>query len=154
MPTRTKNSSQHVLTKPFPSLRGHKIYINLCWTNPSLDCEGTKLCKTNPSHETRERKMHLKLCGRKPSRYLQGHKMYLNVCWSNQSHENEEHKMYHSLRWQNPPMTARTQNASQLELSMPEGNKECLNMCWHKLHVYLWFQNHSHTSEVTKSNSH
>ena len=38
----TKKKSQLVLTKPFPCQRGHEMYVNIYWLNPSHTCENKK----------------------------------------------------------------------------------------------------------------
>ena len=53
MPARTEFPSQHVLTKPLLYQRGHKMYLNRCWPNPSNaneDSRCTLLCydQTHP----------------------------------------------------------------------------------------------------------
>ena len=35
IPARTQYASKHVLIKPIPCQRGHKIYLNMCWPNNS-----------------------------------------------------------------------------------------------------------------------
>ena len=42
MPERTQNLSQLVFTKPIPRQQWHKMYLYLCWANPSNSSEDTK----------------------------------------------------------------------------------------------------------------
>ena len=46
MPVRTQHVFQDVLTKPIPCQSGHKIYLNMSWSNPSHAREDTKQLST------------------------------------------------------------------------------------------------------------
>ena len=46
MPARTQNSSQHVLTKPIPCHRGHKMHLNMYCPNPYHAREDSKCIST------------------------------------------------------------------------------------------------------------
>ena len=46
MPARTQNASKHVLTKPIPCQREHKINLNMCWPNSSHASEAPNYIST------------------------------------------------------------------------------------------------------------
>ena len=172
MPARTQNASQHVLTKPLPWERGHKMYLNLSWPNPSYASEDTKCIstcvdQTLPMSARTQNVSQLVLtkhfsCQQRNKMYLnfwwpnpslaartqnstqhvltkplpceRGHKMYLNLSWPNPSYAREDTKCISTCVDQTLPMSARTQNVSQLVLtkhfSCQQRNKTYLNFCW------------------------
>ena len=122
MPARTQNSSQHVLTKPIPCHRGHKMNLNWCWPNVTDVSEGKRkllqlvLTKTNP--------------------WKRGHKTYLNMSWPNTSPASEDTKCFPTSVDQTPHMTERIQSVIQHVLAKPlpsqRGQNMQLNMCWQR----------------------
>ena len=140
MPSRTQNISQIVLTKPIPCQQGHKMYLNLCWTNHPHVSENRKYISTCVDQTYPMPAQHL--CWTKCQ---WRHKMYLNLCWPNNSDASEDTKCNSTCVNQTPSIPARTQNVSQLVLTKhfpcQRGHKMHLNMCRPIL---------SHASEDTK----
>ena len=150
----TQNTSQHMLTKPLPWQRGHKMYINFCRPNLSHANDGTNcssLCVEQTHHTPNT--------------------SHLNMCWPNP---------YMPRRTQDAsqfvdkthPMPARIQNVCQLVLIKPilcqEILKMLLNMCWpnpsyasvkikfiltrveDKMHLNMCWPNSTNAIHVTK----
>ena len=84
MPARTKNSSQHVLNNSLICQRGHKLNLNMCWTNPANTNKGTKCISPwfdkNPQMPARTQNSSQHVLN-KTLKCQRGHKMYLNLCW-------------------------------------------------------------------------
>ena len=99
MPSRAKCASQIVMIKHIPWQQGHKMYLNLCWPNPSQHVL-TKLIQ----------------CKR-------GHKMHLNVYWPISSNTSEGKKCISPCVDQTLPMLARKQNTYQHVLTK---SSQCL----------------------------
>ena len=140
MPLRTKNVSEHVLKKSIPCQRGHKICLNLCGPNLSLAWEDTEYISTcvDQTNLTTARTQNVsQVVLTKHHSCQPGPKMHLNLCWPDASHASEDPKCISTCVDQTPPMTARTQNASQhvltKRLPCQRGNKTYLNMCWPNL---------------------
>ena len=88
MPAKTQIVSQYELNKPLLWQRGNKMHLNLCWTNPSIDCN---------RHNW--------------------HKSYRNLCWTNHPHVSEDTKCISTCVDKTQHMPARIQNASHLVLT-------------------------------------
>ena len=171
MPTRTQNASQLVLTKPIPCQRGHKMHLNMCrpcqpgnkmnlnmcWPNADMPARTqniSQLVLTKPTPCKGGHKMYLKRARKqsvsqpvltKPFLFQRRHKIYLNLCWPNPSHTREDTKYISTCVYQNHPMSARTQNSSQLVLTKPLTCQQ-----WVKMYNNLRWPNPSLAIENTK----
>ena len=113
------NAWQHVLTKPLPCQRGHKMHLKICSTNPSHASEDTKgiskcVDQTHPCQ--REKGMHLYALT-KPSHSSKDIKMNFNSCLPNPAHESKATNCLSIYGYQTYPNAARTQNVSQIVLT-------------------------------------
>ena len=115
-----QNVSQYVLTKII-CLRGHIIYLNLCWPNPSHISEDTKC---------------ISICTKLlPSQ--RGHKMYLKMCWPNASCACADTSCIPTCVEETQPMRAETQNATQSVLAKPSHSSEdtkCISIWVDQIH--------------------
>ena len=147
MPARTQNSSQHVLTKPIPCHRGHKMHLNRCWPNLTHVSEGKKnyfnLCWPNLSHESEDIKCISTWVYQThplPARTQIYSQHVLNIRIPSQ----REHKMY---RIMGAPIPSHDIEDSKCNtcvtkpLPSQRGQNMQFNMCWRIL---------SHGSDVTK----
>ena len=105
MPARTKKAFQHVLTKPLICQRGHKLYLNLIWQNPSqasedIKCTSSCIDLTPPMTESTHN--------------------YLELCWPNTSHADKHRKFISTCVDQTIP--AKTQ---KVPLSGTKGTSTC-----------------------------
>ena len=95
MRARTRNVSQHVLTKRLPCQRRHKMYLLMYWPYPNYASEDTKCISTYVDYtrpmQTRTQ-IDSQLVLTKPIPCQLGHKIYLNLCWPNPSHASEDLK--------------------------------------------------------------
>ena len=97
MSARTKNISELVLTKPISWLLGHKMYIKLCWPNPTHASENTKCFSA---------------CVDKNPPILMFKQNYFNMYRPTKSNAFEDTKCISTFVDQTPPMPSRTQNLS------------------------------------------
>ena len=139
MTARTQNASQHVLTKPIPCQRGHKMYLNC-------------IDQTTPMAQNVSQYVLTK-----PLQYQRWLKMYFKMCRPNASHPSEDtnciytcddHTHHKPARTQKvseqvltPRMPTRTQHELIKPIACQRRLKTYLNMCW---------PNPSHTGEDTK----
>ena len=131
MTARKENASRHVMTKPLPCQRGHKMYLNKCWPNPSNVSEDSTY--VGQTHPMPARTLHVsQQVMTKHFSFQQRHKMYLNKCWPNPSLVREDKKLFSTCEYKTAHMPPRTQNASQLMFPCSlcqQGHKFNLNMC-------------------------
>ena len=123
MPPSSPHESQQVWTKPYPSLREHKINLNMCWPNQCHASQNTK-CIT---------------CFAKPAR-----KMYLNRYDQNPSMPARKQNVSQHVITNPIPCHTRTLNISQVALTKRfqfQRGHEMRHICW---------QNKSHAKEDTK----
>jgi hypothetical protein len=122
MPVRTKNLSQHVLTKPLSCQRGDKIRLNMCSPNPTNARKKTKCISTfvdqNPliPAMTQNASQHVLT---KIIQCQRGHKMYLNFPWINPFNASEDTNCASTCVDQSHPIPAKTQNVPQHVLTKP-----------------------------------
>ena len=107
---KTQNLSKHLLTKPLWFQRGHKIYLNGCWPNPSLVSKDTK-CITTCDDQTPPM----------PARTIDASQ--------NSSNASEDTKCISACVDQIPPMSANTQNVSQHVLTKASEDTKCITTC-------------------------
>ena len=117
MTARTKNTSQHVLTKHAnENTKCISIYV---YQIPPMP--------TRPQNASQHVLAKHISCQR-------GHQMHLNLSCLNPSHASEDTKCILTCVDQTTPMQAREQNESQRELTNPlpcqRGHKIYLNLCW------------------------
>ena len=138
VPARTLNASQHFLAKSLPFQQGHKIYLKLCWPNPSHGRVGT-MCIwtcvdqtppskaqnlyyhvwTNPLPWQLRIKLYLKIFLPNSSQASADTKFMSIHVLPNATHSSEEAIYICTGVFQTHPMAARTQNSSQLVLIKP-----------------------------------
>ena len=112
---RELNVSQHVLPKPILSQRGHKMYLNICWPNPThargnRKCISTCVDLTYLMSARTQNLSQLELTKPLPCQWE--HKMYLNMCWQNAPHSSEDTKCIIICVGQSRSMPGRTYNVS------------------------------------------
>jgi hypothetical protein len=94
IPARTPNASQLVLIKTLPCQWGLKMYLNICWPNPSHASEDRKCNSTcveqTPTMAARTQSVSQHVLTK--SLPQNGHKMHLNLCWPNTTHASENTK--------------------------------------------------------------
>ena len=128
MPARKQFESQLALKKPIlrqriqkciltcvdqtlSRQRGHKIYLNFCWQNPSNISEDTKYVLS-------------------PLPCQRGNNMNLNMRWKSPSYANEYSKCIWPCVDQTQPMLVSTQNAYKLCWPNPNhASKKCISTC-------------------------
>ena len=165
MTARTQHISQFVLTKLLPWQRGHKMYLNMCWINPTNASENTK-CITKwvdqfPPIPARIQNASQHVLT-KPLPCQRGNKRVSP--WVDQTRpmpartqiafqhvltkpitSQRGHKMHLIICCQTPPMPASSQNESQLVFT-----KSLKFQRRHKMHVLTKLR---YASEDTKWNS-
>jgi len=149
MPASTQNVSQHVMTKPLPSLREESKCISTWVVQTIFMLERTQnasqhvLTKPLPENESQHVWTKHLQCqrGHKMSKHVltkpipcqRRQKMYLKICGPNPSHSSEDTKCISTCADQTTLMPVRTQNVYQLVFTKPllcrRGNKIYLNMC-------------------------
>ena len=91
-----------------------------------------------------------------PITYQQGYKVYINMCLNKTPHARKDRKCISTFVDQTNPMPTRTQNVSQLEMTIPDRKHNMyLNMCWKntslasedKKCINMCWKNPSHASE-------
>ena len=154
MSLRAQNVSLHVLSKPIPCLRGHKIYLNLCWPNPFIlqrkHRKHLNLCWTYLSHASVDTKCITFDDHTNPiqnaSQYVltkripreRENKIYLKMCWQNPSHTREDTKCI--SKYVDHASEDRRCLVLAKRILCQLGHKIYFNMCWTIL---------SHASENT-----
>ena len=167
MTERTENASLHLLTKPIPCQQGHKMYLNLYWSNPSCACvENHCISKSvDQTHPMPVRtKMYINMCC--PNIYHAsentkvistrvdkthtcqlGHKMHLNMCWQSKPHVSHDRKCISTC-----VVHARNRFYASLDsqyISTYVGQTPPMQ-CEEKSYLNMWWPNRSHASEDTK----
>ena len=72
-----------MLTKPIPHQRGHKMYLIMCWTNPTNPSEDSKCMSTWVDQTDFARTQNAsQFVLIKPLPCQWGQKMNLNLCWA------------------------------------------------------------------------
>ena len=96
MPARSRNVSQLLLTSSLPRQRRHKIYLNICWTNPSHAARShnvSHMCWKAPPVLARKQNTNPHMLT-KPIPFQRGHKIYLHLCWPYTSNASEVTKCF------------------------------------------------------------
>ena len=96
MQGRSENVSQHVLSKPIPCQRGHKMYLNLCGQTPPMPARTQNVSQT---------------VLRKRLSFQQERKRRLNFCWQNTTHVSDDRKCISTCKKQTPPIYAWVKHA-------------------------------------------
>jgi hypothetical protein len=147
MPARTKNRSQHVMTKPITCHREHKMHLNMRWPKLSHVSEGKKIISTrvdltHPLPARTQNASQHELTKQITSQ--QGHKIYGNMCLPNSSHDRKDSK-YSTCVDQTPLKPASSENAAQHVLTNSVPSQR-----WHKMYLNLCWTNTSHACENIK----
>ena len=112
---RTQNVSQHLLSKALHCTRGHKMHIQMGWTNTS-DASGYTKCNLTcvvqtPSMTAWKQNVSQNVFT-KPIACQREHKMHLNKSWTNLSLAREDTKCISTYVYQTNSMPARSQIVS------------------------------------------
>jgi hypothetical protein len=148
MPERTQNVYQLVLTKAITSHRRNKMFRYMCWPKPSGSERIQNVIPhvlTKPLPPQRWQKMHLNMSWHKPSHASEDIKC-ISTCLTKTLLCQEDTKFITTCIDQTHPMPARTQNISQHVL-----NKHKICQRGQKIHLNMYWPNHSHPCEDTKS---
>ena len=107
------------MTKLSPCQWGHKMYLSICWPNPTHASEDAKwnstcIVQSQPLPAWMQNASQQELSKDIPWQRIQN--MHLNMWWPNPSHSSEDTKCILTCVDQIHPM--------------PEITQMCLNLCW------------------------